>query len=187
MLAEGTGQLCRESGPLEMDGQSSAQRECTPLGATILMSGMAHSQRNGCRMRLLSCRDLGCSRRLRTSCINASLNYKADRPQQHLLIGSAAESLVLETSASTLPGSMTFLVASVALLSLVLASASPNSPDSSQLIPRSSNSMTTAVVGAGGATGLECVKRLLSEGHRVKAVRGFGGICFHNFDIIDDA
>ncbi|KAK9866696.1 hypothetical protein WJX84_008201 [Apatococcus fuscideae] len=30
--------------------------------------------------------------------------------------------------------------------------------------------MTTAVVGAGGATGLECVKKLLSEGHTVKAV-----------------
>ena len=58
----------------------------------------------------------------------------------------------------------------VALLSLALSSASPTTLNTSKLIPENKNSMVTAVVGAGGATGLECVKKLLSEGHTVKAV-----------------
>ena len=54
--------------------------------------------------------------------------------------------------------------------SLCWAAAAPAFPDSSQLVPTRTDTMTTAVVGAGGATGLECVKKLLSEGHTVKAV-----------------
>lgn len=65
---------------------------------------------------------------------------------------------------------LAYVIVTLSLLSLSSASAL-DKLDTSSLTPKNRNSMVTAVVGAGGATGLECVKRLLSEGHTVKAVR----------------
>ncbi len=64
----------------------------------------------------------------------------------------------------------------VLLCAIVCAAASPVALDLFRVVGR--NSMTTAVVGAGGATGLECVKRLLSEGHSVKAVRSLETVLY---------